>query len=140
MRKLFAAATGRRCMKEARTRRGKKCCEQQLRRVDKALSTAGDIPEESWICLSRRNLILAEDRRCSCSSSWGHGKILLERPIPERLCAVFDEVGGNSVTEYKSGTNWCKKCSILGDKEFASHPMFTPRKQKKGDTTNYYCY
>ena len=23
------------------------------------------------------------------------------------------------------------KCSILADKEFASHPMFTPRKQKK---------
>ena len=34
-------------MKEARTRTGKKCCEQQLSeltRVDKALSRAGDIP------------------------------------------------------------------------------------------------
>ena len=39
--------------------------EQQLRRVDKALSRAGDIPEGSWICLSHRNLILAEDKRCS---------------------------------------------------------------------------
>ena len=36
-----------------------------------------------------------------------------------------------SVTEYKSGTNWCNKYSILADKEFASHLMFTPRKQKK---------
>ena len=76
MRKLVAAAicllslslsvtTGRKCIKEARTRTGKKCCEQQLRRVDKALSRAGDIPEGSWICLSNRNLILAEDKRCS---------------------------------------------------------------------------
>ena len=76
MRKLVAAAicllslslsvtTGRTCIKEARTRTGKKCCEQQLRRVDKALSRAGDIPEGSWICLSHRNLILAEDKRCS---------------------------------------------------------------------------
>ena len=75
MRKLVAAAicllslsltvtTGRKCIKEARTRTGKKCCEQQLRRVDKALSRAGDIPEGSWICLSHRNLILAEDKRC----------------------------------------------------------------------------
>ena len=58
MRKLVAAAicllslslsvtTGRKCIKEARTRTGKKCCEQQLRRVDKALSRAGDIPEGS---------------------------------------------------------------------------------------------
>ena len=75
MRKLVAAAicllllslsvtTGRKYIKEARTRTGKKCCEEQLRRVDKALSRAGDIPEGSWICLSRRNLILAEDKRC----------------------------------------------------------------------------
>ena len=31
-----------------------------------------------------KNLILAEDKRCSCSSSRGHGKILSKRPIPER--------------------------------------------------------
>ena len=68
----------------------------------------------SWICLSHRNLILAEDKRL-CG---------------ERLYAVFNEVGKMSVTEYKSGTNWCNKCSILADKEFASHLMFTPRKQK----------
>ena len=41
------------------------------------------------------------------------------------------EVGRNSVTKYKSGTNWCNKCTILSDKEFASPPLFTPRKQKK---------
>ena len=116
MRKLVAAAicllslslsvtTGRRCIKEARTRTGKNCCEQQLKRVDKALSRTGGIPEGSWICLSHRNLILAEDKRCSCPSSWGHSKILSKRPIPERLYAVFDEVGRYSVTEYKSGTN-----------------------------------
>ena len=145
MRKLVAAAicllslslsvtTGRRCIKEARTRTGKKSCEQQLRRVDKALSRAGDVTEESWICLSHRNLILAEDKRCSCPSSWGHSKILSNRPIPERLYAVFDEVGRNSVTEYKSGTNWCNKCSILAGKEFAPHR--TPRKQKKVTSEN----
>ena len=98
----LSVTTGRRCIKEARTRTGKKCCEQHLRRVDKALSRAGDIPEGSWICLSHRNLILAEDKRCSCPSSWGHSKILSKRPIPERLYAVFDEVGRNSVTEYTS--------------------------------------
>ena len=124
MRKLVAAGicllslslsvtTGRRCnIKEARMRTGKKCCEEQLWMVDKALSRAGDIPEGSWICLSHRNLILAEDKRCSCPSSWGHR---------------------NSVTEYKSGTNWCNKCSILVDKEFAAYRMFTPRKQKRSD-------
>ena len=68
MRKLVATAvcllslslsvtTGRRCIKRI------KCCEQQLRRVDKALSRAGDIAVGSWICLSHRNLILAEDKR-----------------------------------------------------------------------------
>ena len=140
MRKLVAAAicllslslsvtTGRRCIKEARTRTGKKSCEQQLRRVDKALSRAGDIPEGSWICLSHRNLILAEDKRCSCPSSWGQGKILSKRPIP-RLFAVFDEVGRNSVTEYKSGKNWRNKRSILADKEFASHPCSLPGSKK----------
>ena len=73
---LSLSVTTGRCIKEARTRTGEKCCEQQLRRVDKALSRAGDIPEESWICLSRRNLILTEGKRCSCSFSWGQGKIL----------------------------------------------------------------
>ena len=29
------------------------------------MSRAGDIPEGSWICLSHRNLILAEDKSCS---------------------------------------------------------------------------
>ena len=95
--------------------KGIKCCEQQLRRVDKALSRPGDIAVGSWICLSHRNLILAEDKRL-CG---------------ERLYALFNEVGTMSVTEYKSGTNWCNKCSILADKEFAFHLMFTPRKQKK---------
>ena len=99
MRKLVAAGfwllslslsvtTGRRCIKEARTRTGKKSCEQQLRRVDKALLRAGDIPEGSWICLSLRNLILAEDKRCSCPSSWRQSKILSKRPIP-RLYAQY---------------------------------------------------
>ena len=86
--------------------KGIKCCEQQLRRVDKALSRAKDIAVGSWIYLSHRNLILAEDKRL-CG---------------ERLYAVFNEVGKMSVIEYKSGTNWCNKCSILADKEFASHP------------------
>ena len=124
MRKLVAAAicllslslsvtTGRRCIKEVRMRTGKKCCEQQLRRVDKALSRAGDIPEGSGICLSHRNLILAEDKRCSCQSSWEHGKIKSKRPIPGRQYAVVDEVGRNSITEYKSGTNWCNKCFLF---------------------------
>ena len=83
-----------------------------------------------------QKLILAEDKRCSSPSLWGHSKILSKRPIPERLYAVFDEVGRNSVTEYKSGTNWCPKCRILADKEFASHRMFTPRKQKKVTSEN----
>ena len=40
----LSVTTRRKCIKEARTRTGKKCCEQQLRRVDKALSRAGDFP------------------------------------------------------------------------------------------------
>ena len=99
--------------------KGIKCCEQQLRRVDKALSRAGDIAVGSWICLSHRNLILAEDKRL-CG---------------ERLYAVFNEVGKMSVTEYKSGTNWYNKCSILADKEFASHLVLTARKPKKKVTS-----
>ena len=78
MRKLVAAAicllslslsvtTGRRCIKEARTRAGKKCGEQQLRRVNYALSRAEDTPEGSWICLSHRNLILTEGVVLRCS-------------------------------------------------------------------------
>ena len=43
--------------------KGIKCCEQLLRRVDKALSRAGDIAVGSWICLSHRNLMLTEDKR-----------------------------------------------------------------------------
>ena len=83
---------------------------------------------------------LAEDKHWSCSFSWGHGKILSKRPIPERLYAVFDEVGRNSVTEYRNTslgqTGVINKCSILADKEFVSHPMFTPRKQKKVTSEN----
>ena len=95
--------------------KGIKRCEQQLRRADKALSRAGDIAVGSWICLSQRNLIPAEDKRL-CG---------------ERLYAVFNEVGKMSVTEYKSGTNWCNKCSILADKEFASHLCSLPGSKKK---------
>ena len=61
--------------------KGIKCCEQQLRRVDKALSV------RSWICLSHRNLILAEDKRLS----------------GERLYAVFNEVGKMSGDSVKCG-------------------------------------
>ena len=104
--------------------------------IKKALSRAGDIPEGSWICLSHRNLILAEDKRCSCPSSWGHGKILSKRPIPESLFAVFDEVGRNSVTEYKSATNWSNKCSIRADKDFASHPHVHTQEAKKVTSEN----
>ena len=43
----------------------RKKSEQQLSRVDKALSKTGDIPEGSWICLSHRNLILAEEAKNS---------------------------------------------------------------------------
>ena len=100
----LSVTTEKGCIKEARTRTGKKCCEQQLRRVDKALSRAGDIPEGSWICLSHRNLILAEDKRCPCPSSRGQSKILSKRPIPERLYEVFDEVVRNSVTGYLGQT------------------------------------
>jgi len=84
--------TGRRCIMEARRQTGKKCCKQQLRRVNKALLKAADILEGSWICLSHRNLILAKDKHCS----WGR-----------------NSVTKYSVTKYKSGTNWCNKCSIL---------------------------
>ena len=139
MRKLVAIAicllslslsvtTGRTCINEARTRTGKKCCEQQLRRVDKRCRELEIYRRDRGFDLF---LILAEDKRCSCPSSWGHSKILSKRPIPERLYAVFDEVGNNSVTEYKSGTNWCNKCSILADKEFAPHRMFTMRGRKR---------
>ena len=133
---LLSGTTGRRCVKEERTRTGKKCSQQQLRRVDKASSRAGDIPEGSWICLSHRNLILAEDKRCSCPSSWGHSKVLSKHPIPDRLYRVFDDVGRNSFTEDKPGSNLCNKCRILADKEFACHPMFIPRKQKKVTSKN----
>ena len=47
----------RKMYKRKRERRQEKRCEQQLRRVDKALSRDGDIPEGSWIYLSHRNLI-----------------------------------------------------------------------------------
>ena len=66
MRKLVAAAIlftvvvterDRRKMYKGSENGREKCCEQQLRRVDKALSRAGDIPEGSWICLSHRKLI-----------------------------------------------------------------------------------
>ena len=114
MRKLVAAAfcllslslsmtTGSSCVKEERTQTGKKCSQQQLRRVDKVLSRAGDVPEGSWICLSHRNLILAEDKRCSCPCLWGHGKILSKHPIPERLYAVFDEVGSSALPNTNLG-------------------------------------
>ena len=56
--------------------------------------------------------------------------------ILSKLYAVFDEVGRNSVAEYKSGTNWCNKCSILADKEFAFHPMFTHGEQEKVTSEN----
>ena len=61
----LSVTTGRRCIKEAKPRTGKKCCEQQLRRVDKVLSKAGDILKGWWICLSHRNLILAEEAKNS---------------------------------------------------------------------------
>ena len=69
MRKLVAAVicllslslsvtTGRCIKKPKRAEHGQEnCCEQQLRRVDKAFSRAGDTPDRSWICLSHRNLI-----------------------------------------------------------------------------------
>ena len=124
------------CVKEERTPKGKKCSQQQLRRVDKALSRAGDVPEGSWICLSHRNLILAENKCCSCPSLWGHGKFLSKRPIPERLYAVFDEVGRNNISKYKPRSNWYNKCRILADKQFVFHPVFTPSKQKKVTSEN----
>ena len=125
------------CIKEARTRTGKKCCEQQLRRVDKALSRAGDIPEGSWICLSYRNLILAEDKRCSCPSSRGHGKILSKRPIPERLYEVFDEVGRNSVTGYLGKTGETNACAASAQIK-NSHPTACslPGSKKKVTSEN----
>ena len=103
MRKLVAAAicllslslsvtTGRKCIKEARTRTGKKMFgEQQLRRVDKALSRAGDIPEGSWICLSHRNLILAEDKRCSMFLQFlAHAQTFDRGVAPGGLYNIFE--------------------------------------------------
>ena len=122
MRKLVATAvcllslslsvtTGRRCIK---------CCEQQLRRVDKALSRAGDIAVGSWICLSHRNLILAEDKRL-CG---------------ERLYAVFNEMGKMSVTEYKSGKNCVTIAASSQIKNSRPTSCSLPGSQKKMTSEN----
>lgn len=134
---LQSVTTGSRCVKEGKTRTAKdKCSSGQLRKVNKVLARAGGVAEGSWICLRHRNAILAEDKRCSCPSSWGHSKELSRTPIPERLYSVFDEVGRSSVDKYKPGTNWCNKCRSLADKKFASHPKFTPRKRKRMASEN----
>ena len=79
------------------------------------LSRAGDIPEESWIFLSHRNLILAEDKRCSSPSSRGHSKILSKRRIPERLYEVFDEVYLGQTGETNAAS--AQICSLPGSKK-----------------------
>ena len=113
MRKLVAAAicllslslrvtTRRRCIKEARTRTGKKSWEQQLRRVDYTLSRAEDTPEGSRICLSHRNLILAEDKRCSMflqflAQTFDRGVVLVSLRLADSeflsggFCGAFEE-------------------------------------------------
>ena len=71
MRKLLAAAicllslsvsvtTGRKCINEAKTRTGKKCCEQLLRRIDRALSRAGDLskPQKCDTCRGQTLFLL----------------------------------------------------------------------------------
>ena len=55
--------------------RKRKLYSKQLWSVDWVLSRAEWVPAEgSWTCLRHWKAILAEDKRCSCPSSWGHSK------------------------------------------------------------------
>ena len=132
MRKLVAAAicllslslsvtTGRKCIKEARTRTGKKCCEQQLRRVDKALSRAGDIPKGSWICLSHRNLILAEDKRCSMFLQFLAHAQTFDRGVLQSMRHRARDSGAKfarcaAILVYCSVRDWTRVCCVIGFK------------------------
>ena len=49
------------------------------------MSRAGDIPEGSWICLSHRNLILAEDKRCSMFLQFLAHTQTFDRGVPVTL-------------------------------------------------------
>ena len=128
MRKLLAAAicllslslsviTGRGCINEAKTRTGKKCCEQLLRRVDRALSRDLSKPQKCDTCRGQTLFLL----------------ILVRRG----MYTVFDEVGKNRLPNTSLGqTGVTNAASSHNYKEFASHPMFTPRKQKKVTSEN----
>ena len=55
--------------------RKRKLYSKQLRSVDWVLSRAEGAPAEgSWTCLRHWKAILAEDKRRSCPSLWGHSK------------------------------------------------------------------
>ena len=55
--------------------RKRKLYSKQLWSVDWVLSRAEWVPAEgSWTCLRHWKAILAEDKRWSCPSSWGHSK------------------------------------------------------------------
>ena len=130
----LSVTTGGRCIKEARTRTAKKCCEQQLRRVDKALSRAGDIPEGSWICLSQRNLILAEDKRCSCPSSWGHSKILSKRPTLRGCMQYLTRWVGTALPNCTSlGQTGVTNAASSQIKNSRPTACLLPRSKKKSD-------
>lgn len=129
---VTSGQSGNRCELEEKTRKGKEKCEPaQLRQVDKALARAGGLPPGAWICLKHRNIIVREDKRCSCPSSWGHSKKLAEDVIPERLFPVFDDIGSN-VPGYRPGARWCFKCKRMADQKFRGHAKFSPAKLRAG--------
>ena len=103
---------------------------KQLRSVDWVLSRAEGVSAEgSWTCLKHRKAILAEDKRCSCPSSWdtvNSSKI----PVLQRLYAAFDEA--DNVTDYKPRTKWCNK--LCRSRQLKN--LFTP-KTKERDNRKY---
>ena len=102
----------------------KNCCEQQLRRVDKALSRAGDIPEGSWICLSHRNLILAEDKRCSMFLQFLAHAQTFDRGVMRHRAR---DSGGKfaccaAILVYRLVRDWTRFCYVIGLKNIRIHP------------------
>ena len=46
---------------------------------------------------------ICRGQRCSCSSSWGHGKILSKRPIPERILQYLTRWAGTALPNTSLG-------------------------------------
>ena len=82
------------------------------------MSRAGDIPEGPWICLSHRNLILGEDKRCSMFLQFLAHAQTFDRGVPARVSQFSLSQAPRGFAPFLTRSSYSERKNVISKREF----------------------